>query len=280
MSQTSSTSGIEITDAPTRPVSLPGKNRQARQWVLVAVVYAGLLLAWELAIDVFQVPSYVLAKPSQIVVAFGRSIVSGTFLNDAAITATEAFSGLGLAVVAGVLVATLITEVKFLERLIYPLMVMVESMPKIALAPLLIIWLGIGIESKIALAALVAFFPILVNTQVGLRSYEEDAADLFRSIRAGLLQTFFRLKVPSALPSFFAALRMAFVFSMLGAVTGEFIGGSSAGLGYALLQQMHRLDIASVFALLLMLSLIGMVGERVVALIGRVCTPWHGANRT
>ena len=148
------------------------------------------------------------------------------------------------------------------------------QLPKIALAPLILIWVGFGIESKITMAALVAFFPVLVNTVTGLRAYDRDMHELFRSLSANRGQILWRLKIPAALPFIIAGLDVGFIFALLGAIVGEFVG-SSAGLGYAIIQLQYQFDTAGVFAILVILALIGITGHTLINMLGKQAAFWQ-----
>lgn len=238
--------------------------------------YAALLLAWELLVSVLGIPKYVLPLPSAIARALVRGFSAGQYLHDMGITLLEMLSGFGIAVAAGVLIGALIVEVRVFERAVYPLIVALQSLPKIALAPLILIWAGFGLPSKIATAALVAFFPMLVNTVTGLRSYDRDMHELFRSLSATRYQQLRYLKLPAAVPFLVAGLDVSFIFALLGALVGEFVG-ASAGLGYAIMQLQFQLDTAGVFAILVVLAAIGITGHTTIGFLGRRAAFWQAS---
>lgn len=236
--------------------------------------YVVLLVVWQVLVPLLHVPAYVVPVPTDIVAALARGIASGQYLTDLGITLTEMLLGFLIAAVFGILMGALIVEVRIVERLIYPLIVAIQSLPKIALAPLLLIWIGFGLPSKVAMAALVAFFPVLVNTATGLRSCDRDMYQLFDSLQASRLQALWHLKLPAAAPYIVAGLDVAFVFALLGAIVGEFLG-ASAGLGYAILQLQFQLDTAGVFAILVILAGIGVTGHTVMRAVGRRVAFWQ-----
>lgn len=239
--------------------------------------YAAFLLGWEFLVPYFKVPAYIAPVPSAIAVALYKGLTTGTFVEDFAVTMFETLSGFGIAVVGGFIVGALIVEVRYIERVVYPLIVAFQSVPKIAMAPLLLIWIGFGIESKIAMAALVAFFPMLVNTISGLRSYDRDMHELFNSLSASRYQQLRYLKFRAAVPFLIAGIDVSFIFALLGSIVGEFVG-ASAGLGYVILQLQFQLDTAGVFAILVLLGLIGVSGHSLIGFVGRRVAFWQAIN--
>lgn len=215
-----------------------------------------LIVFWEGVVRLFEVPGYILPPPSAVAVSLYTGIASGTLVTNFLITLMEAGAGFLVAATAGIIVGTLIAEFRILERLVYPYIVALQSLPKIAIAPLIIVWLGYGYSSKIVVSATLAFFPILVNVIVGLKSVDEDKLDLMRSLTASRWQQLRMVKFPNALPVIFAGLDIGVVFSVLGAIVAEFVG-SQAGLGKLILSYNYDLDIASVFACLILLGLMG-----------------------
>lgn len=239
--------------------------------------YATLLIAWEVLVPYFEVPRYIAPTPSAVVVALYSGLVYGTFLHDLRITLFEMLFGFAIAVVGGMTLGALIVEVRFVDRVIYPLIVALQSIPKIAMAPLLLIWIGFGIESKIAMAALVAFFPMLISTVNGLRSYDRDMHQMFLSLSASRWQQLRYLKLPAAVPFLVAGLDVSFIFALLGAIVGEFVG-ASAGLGYTIIQLQFQLDTAGVFAILVILGCVGVTGHTIIGFLGRRAAFWQAEN--
>ena len=259
---------MEPATARPRPMGIRGGDRIG--------FYVMLAILWEFGIPALGVPDYVLPIPSAIWRALVRGFTTGTLWNDLGVTVLETLIGFGMAVGIGVLLGGLIVEVPAVDRVVYPLVVGLQSLPKVALAPLILIWAGYGFRSKVLTAALVAFFPMLVNTVTGLKAYDSQAGELFRSLSATRWQQFRYLKIPSAVPYLVAGLNVAFVFALLGALVGEFIG-ASAGLGYAIMQLQFQLDTAGVFAILLVLACLGIAGDRLIAYLGTKATFWRQA---
>lgn len=239
------------------PVGLWARLRERPEWVFVPLLFFVITGIWEWAFNVFEVPLYVAPAPSNI----GRSLVyglsSGLFIDNGLYTLTTAMIGFLSATVAALILGGLIAQSRFIERILYPYLIAIQTTPKIAIAPLFIIWFGFGMTSKAIMAGVVAFFPILVNVIVGLRSTDVQRIELMRSLRATRWQIFTMVRLPSAAPMIFAGLQVAIIFSILGAIVGEFVG-SRKGLGNLILQMNTNLDTAGVFAALVCLSAMGI----------------------
>lgn len=224
-------------------------------WLPPAGIVA-LLLLWEGSVRLFGISPFVLPSPAAVAHSLWTGLSNGVYLQHALLTAAEAVGGFVLALAAGVVLGALIAELRWLEKALYPLLVALQAMPKVALAPLVIIWLGYGISSKIVLAALLGFFPVLINTIAGLKSCDAGKLDLMRAMSASGWQTFRMVKLPNALPYVFAGINVAASFVVLGAVTGEFLGAKE-GLGTLILLANNELDTPQIFSILLMLGLLG-----------------------
>jgi NitT/TauT family transport system permease protein len=164
------------------------------------------------------------------------------------------------------------------EYFLYPFIVMFQAMPKVALAPLVIIWFGLGITSKIVAAALVAFFPLMVNTIAGLRSADEDRVNLMRSLAASRWQIFWMLQLPNAMPYIFAGLEIAMIFALIGAIVGEFVG-ATAGLGMLIQSMNFTMDVAGQFSILLILSALGLTLSGLIGVIRRRVLFWDPSQK-
>ena len=189
------------------------------------------------------------------------------------VTAWEVLLGYTMSIVIGIPMGLMIFYSRFLERIIYPLLVASQTIPKIALAPLLIIWLGWGIWPKIVVSFLIAFFPIVVDTVVGLKQTEPEMIYLVRSMGANRSQIFFQISLPNALPNIFGALKVASTLAVVGAVVGEFVA-SNSGLGYLLVVSQGYMDTASMFAGIVFLSLLGIIFFFIIEIIERIALPW------
>jgi len=186
--------------------------------------------------------------------------------------------GFALAVVVGVLLAVLIVESRLLEKSIYALIVGLNSVPKVAVAPLFVIWLGTDAEPKIAIAFLIAVFAIVIDAVLGLKSVPPDILDLARSMRGGRLATLWRIRFPCALPSLFAGMKVAIGLALVGAIVGEFVS-SQRGLGYVILSAQGMFDTARVFAAILVLAVMGVALFWLIAVFERLAIPWHSSQK-
>lgn len=224
----------------------------------VVLFGVGILVAWELFCRLLGVSDLVLPTPSQIAVALYNGFGTGLFIQALGTTVAEILLGFALAASSAFVLGTVISQVRIVETLLYPYIIAIQTLPKIAVAPLILVWVGFGIESKIVIAAMVAFFPILVNTIVGLKSASPEKVELMHSLSASRFKLFRYVLLPEALPFIFAGLNIGIVMSVLGAIVGEFIG-SKTGLGYLLLQMNYNLDVAGMFAVLVVLGVLGIV---------------------
>jgi NitT/TauT family transport system permease protein len=185
---------------------------------------------------------------------------------------------LAAAAVAFVL-GTLISQIRLVEVTLFPYVVAIQTLPKIAIAPLILIWFGVGLESKVVIAATVSFFPMLVNTIVGLKSTPQDKIDLMRSLSASRWKIFWYVQLPEALPFIFAGLNIGIVLSVLGAIVAEFVG-AKAGLGYLILQMNYNMDIAGMFAALVVLGIMGIVLNSAMTFARRRIVFWQSDQYT
>lgn len=235
-----------------------------------------LIVAWELTVRVARIPAFVLPAPSAIWTKFVADLA--LLRQHTLVTVQEIAVGYAVAAAFGLTIAVLIVRFRTVERVLYPYIVASQTIPKIAVAPLLIIWLGAGLLPKILIVAVTAFFPITVNTVTGLRSVEDNYLSLLRSVAASDRHVFFRLRFPYALPFVFAGLKLATTLSVLGAIVAEFMGASE-GLGYLILSSTFNFEVARVFVALGVLILIGVAFFGLIAFVeSRVS--WKRERRT
>jgi NitT/TauT family transport system permease protein len=220
------------------------------------------------------VPEYILPLPSSVADQLVSFVSSPNFWNHVVTTVREVVLGCLLGGFIGFTVGILLTQSSFLEAVVTPYIVALQSVPKVALAPVIVVALGYGELSKVVITAIIAFFPLLVNVTVGIRSAPADQLELMRALRASRMQTLRWVQLPSAMPMIFGGLEIAVVFGVVGAIVGEFTG-ASAGLGYLIRQQSFSLNQAAVFATLIVLSLIGLVLVTLVRFAGRRMVRWH-----
>jgi len=243
-------------------------------WTLLS--FAIVFVAWELTVRLFALPEYLLPGPEPVLVALAQNI--RTLAAQSLWTAGTVLAGFLVAAAVAIPLAMLIVISPVLERLLYPPMVATQSIPKIALAPLFIVWFGFGVAPKVAVAFLIAFFPIVIDTIVGLRSIDPAMIQLARSMGAPPRRIFLKLRLPHALPMIFGGLKVASALAVVGALTGEFVG-SDRGLGYLLVQASGNLNTALLFATLVILSAMAMAFFYMVEMLERIAIPWHASQR-
>jgi NitT/TauT family transport system permease protein len=237
-----------------------------------AISIIGTLAIWEILTRLFQIPGFILPAPSAIFVeAITRYPL---YLYNSWVTFYEMVAGFFLAAVIGVFLAVVIVYSRVVRNMIYPQIVVLQIVPKVAIAPLLLIWAGYGITSKVLLALLVAFFPIVVNMVTGLIEIEEELLDLCRILQSGRWQEFSKVRLPNALPYLFSSLKVASTLSVIGAVIGEFVGGAE-GLGHLIIIANTELRTSMAFVSLFCLSILGFVLYGLVILAERVFMPWE-----
>ncbi len=236
-----------------------------------------LLLLWEFGVKFAKVPAYLLPPPSAIF----ASLVNDwkvIYLNIFP-TLIAILGGFALSVIIGIPLATIIVFSRFAERVLYPPMIASQAIPKVAIAPLFVVWMGFGVMPKIWIAFLIAFFPVVIDTVIGLRSIQPEMLHLGRSMGGGTLRVFLKLRLPSALPNIFAGLKVAITLAVVGAITGEFVG-SQSGLGYLLTSASGQMDTALVFAVLVTISVIAMILFMIIEAVEKKVIPWHSSMRS
>jgi NitT/TauT family transport system permease protein len=236
------------------------------------------LAVWETMVWLFSVPAFILPAPSSIMMALYRGFSSSLYVDHMWITLTETLLGFALGTALAFALGIAVALSRRVEYFLYPFIIMFQAMPKVALAPLIVIWFGIGMTSKVLSAALVAFFPLMVNTIVGLRSAEEDRINLMRSLAATRGQIFWMLQLPNALPYIFAGLEIAMIFALIGAIVAEFVGAQS-GLGMLMQSMNFTMDVAGQFSVLLILSVVGLILNGIVLEIRRRVLFWDASQK-
>ena len=250
-----------------------------RRNIALAMLFFGVTtLAGELIVRAFEVPAYIFPAPSQVAIALWRGFASGVYQKNLLHTVLETLLGFLLGSALGFVLGTAVALNRYVEHFFYPYIVMFQSVPKVALAPLIVVWFGLGLKSQVVNAALVATFPVLVNTIVGLKSADEDRMNLMRSLGASKNQVFRMLRVPNALPFVMAGLDVAMVFALIGAIVAEFVG-STAGLGMLIQSMNFNMDVAGQFSVLLILSFLGLLLNRCIHLIRRRILFWDPSEK-
>jgi NitT/TauT family transport system permease protein len=234
-----------------------------------------ILVAWQAYTRMLGISRIVLPSPSDIILASIERY--DLLIRETWPTFLESVYGFGLAVVIGIPLAVCVANSRMLNLTLYPILVATQSVPKVAIAPIILVWFGLGIESKLAIAFLVAFFPIVVDTATGLQSTPPGLLELARSLRASPVQVFAKVQFPAALPFIFSGAKVAVTLAVIGAVIGEFVG-SVGGLGNLLLTANSQLDSALAWAALVWLSILGVLLFAAVALAQRLLMPWADAG--
>lgn len=235
-----------------------------------------VLVAWQLVVQLRHVKVYILPTPLQVAQAMWDQ--AHVLLPNTWTTLQEILVGFGLSIAVGIPLAVLIVSFKPAERGLYPLLVSSQVIPKVALAPLFLVWFGVGLLSKVIMVFLIAFFPIVIDTAIGLKSIEIEKLYLARSMGASSLQTLLRFRIPQALPNMFGGLKLAVTLSVIGAIVGEFVGAGS-GLGYIIENSDANLDTVTMFAAIAYLTILGMLLFLIVDVIERMALPWHVSRR-
>lgn len=235
--------------------------RRSKETMLSLTLFVLLIGGWWGATTFLNIPSFILPKPGEVVEWLWRGFTAPitspqSYWYHMWVTGREAFLGFVFGCTAGIVIGMALAHWSTAERVLYPYIVAFQSVPKIAIAPLLVVWFGFGIEAKIVIAAILTFFPLLVNSITGYHSVDPDRIDLARSCNASSAQIFWKIILPSSLPFIFAGLHMAVVLAFLGALVGEFVG-ATAGLGMLLLQYNNNMQVGGVFAILIVLGVIG-----------------------
>ena len=265
------TTTAAVPDAAQANTLTPLKRR-----TLIAFFFVAVIGIWHVAISAFGVSHLIFPGPERVARAVYDVLASGEIWSHLWVTLYEILAGFAVGALAGFLLGALIGQSALLEAVLYPYVVAFQTVPKVAVAPLFVLWFGFGTASKVVITATIVFFPVLANTIVGLRSAPRDQIDLMRAFTASGWHVFRMVRLPHALPYVFAGLDIGIVLAVIGAIVGEFVG-AQAGLGYLILQRNFSMDAAGMFAILIILSLIGIVLHAIVKAIARRVIFWADA---
>ncbi|TNF17264.1 MAG: ABC transporter permease [Rhodobacteraceae bacterium] len=249
-------------------------HKNTLRTILPIISVTSFLALWTIYVHTAEVSAFVLPPPDAIVVALFEMVQTRELWDHALVTVIEAVSGFLIAVTLGVSLGFIMARVPPVEWAAKPFIVLMQLIPKIALAPLFILWFGFGLESKIFIAAALAFFPVFSNALQAFKSIEPGDKDVFTMLQANPVQRFFLLDLPNALPVVLTGAEVAVVLAMIGAIVGEFIGGNE-GLGYLAVAHLQNLAVPELFGVIVILAMVGLV---LYTLIGRLRTwfsPWH-----
>lgn len=249
-------------------------TRNTLRTVLPIASVTAFLGLWTLYVYTAEVSPFVLPPPGAIVVALFEMVQTKELWDHALVTVIEAVSGFCIAVTLGVSLGFIMARVPPVEWAAKPFIVLLQLIPKIALAPLFILWFGFGLESKIVIAAALAFFPVFSNALQAFKSVEPGDKDVFTMLQANPVQRFFLLDLPNALPVVLTGAEVAVVLAMIGAIVGEFIGGNE-GLGYLAVAHLQNLAVPELFGVIVILALVGLVLYTLIGRLRRWFSPWH-----
>ncbi len=262
----------EVEPVTSRP---PERRRGSWRYRLGSLALLGVLIAlWEVLPRVGFVSEIILPPFSKVAVALWTLVQTDFFLEHFTVTLSEIGIGFALGTVIGFVAGVLLAISTVVNRVTYPFVVAFQAVPKIVFAPLFIAWFGFGQTSKVVMAIVIAFFPVLINTKVGLENVPEESIRLMRSLRATRFQVFRKVSLPHALPIIFAGVQTALTFAVIGALVGEFVGASS-GMGYLLNLYNFQLRIDRVFAVIVILAAVGAVGYFILEWVGRKLIFWR-----
>ena len=269
--------------ASTPPSDLRILIRTRPELILAPVLLVVILVLWEWGVPYFEIPNYVLPTPSAIATALWRGLDAapfdrGGYWLHTGVTVTEVLLGFFIGSGVGLLLGIVISQFRILEATLRIYLVAIQSLPKIALAPIIVLWFGFGLTSKVVITCLLTFFPLLVNSMAGFKAVDTDRLELMRALGANPWQIFWKVRLPSAMPYIFAGLDMAAVFAVVGAVVGEFVGAQS-GLGTLILSMNAQMDISGTFSVFIILALVGLIIHKALRMVERRVLFWSGEEQ-
>ncbi len=264
--------------AATADRESPARRKRRFKWPLTSIGTVALLIAflgiWEGYVRIFEVSSLILPPPSMVLVSLWDICLEAKTWGHVWVTVYETVLGFVIACFIGVGLGAVLGKIDWLERMLNPFIIATQVVPKVALVPLFVVWFGFGVTSKIVVSAVLAFFPILTNTLLGVKSVDLGHRDVMISLGATRMQTFWRLELPSALPYVLAGMEIGIVLAIIGAVVGEYLGGSQ-GLGYMAVAAMNAYNTSDLFAVIILLTALGFLFYVLVVGARRAVIPWH-----
>lgn len=247
------------------------------QGVRLAVILLAGVVLWELSVSLFKVPAVLVPSPAAVA---RRLVAEPAFFGfHAWRTIQETLVGFALAVVLGVLLSVLIVSSRFLEETVMLALIAFNAVPKVAIAPLFVVWMGTGLTPKFAISATIAVFVIVVDLVAGFQSVDRDMLDLARALRGSRSRTLWLVRFPHALPHLFSGMKVATTLALIGAIVGEFVS-SDGGLGYLIMLAQGSFDTVQIFVSLVLLGAVGMVLFYGIEVLERWALPWHASQRS
>jgi NitT/TauT family transport system permease protein len=272
-----------LTAASLAPASEPARTSKRDfktylPWITTPALFVLLVAAWWIYIDVSKVSAFILPAPASVGEAWVGLLLSKRAWIDTAMTVYATLLGFVWAMIAGVGIGVLIARVRWLEQTLNPFIVASQVLPKVALVPLFVVWFGFGVTSKVLIAATLAFFPILTNTVLGVKSIDRGYGDVMVSLNATRWQVFRRLELPSSLPYIITGMEVGIVLALIGAIVGEYVGGD-LGLGHLLVARMNAFETDGLFAVMIHMTILGFLFYFAISVLRRTLIPWHESAR-
>jgi len=262
-------------------IAAPAPARRAGKtslpWFSTPLLAAALILTWHLYVTQSHISAFIMPTPYAVWKAWLDLLDSPRAWGHAETTVYETLVGFAWGLFIGVGLGVLIGRIRWLEMTLNPFIVMIQVVPKVAFVPLFVVWFGFGITSKVIVSAVLAFFPILTNTVLGVKSIESGHRDVMTSLNASRLAVLWRLELPSALPYILTGMEVGIVLAIIGAIVGEYLGGNS-GLGYLLISKMNAFETDGLFAVMIHMTILGFVFYFAVGVLRRLLIPWHQSS--
>lgn len=245
-----------------------------RVWLPPVLTLVIVIAVWHVAVVALHIPNYILPLPGEVFNALQSGFADGTLWPHVGYTLLETLAGYAIGCSLAVVLGAALAESETFERFVYPLLIGLQAVPKVALAPLILVWFGFGFSSKLVLVVLICFFPLFINTLVGIRRADPDLVDACRAFSASRLYIFFHVKLPSAAGDIFAGLQVGVSLALIGAVVAEFVS-SQQGLGYLVQSSATNMNVSTMFAGVVLLAAIGIAGSQIVRVIHRRVVFWE-----
>ena len=248
----------------------------ALPWITTPILLGLLILIWDVYVRTSGISPLILPRPGAVGAAWLELLADPRAWHHTWMTVYATLTGFAYATIIGVALGVLIARLRWLEQTLNPFIVATQVIPKVALVPLFVLWFGFGVTSKVIVAGVLAFFPILTNTAMGVKSIDDGHRDVMVSLNATRWQIFRRLELPSALPFIITGLEIGIVLAIIGAVVGEYLGGN-AGLGHLLIARLNAFETDQMFAVLIHMSLLGFIFYFAIGALRRMLVPWHAS---
>jgi NitT/TauT family transport system permease protein len=249
-------------------------NKPWLPWVTTPLLLAVFFLVWGVYVHVAKVNAFILPSPTSVFSAWAEVVKDPRAWHHTAVTVGETLGGFAIAVLIGVGGGVLLARARWLEATLTPFVVGLQVVPKVALIPLFIVWFGFGPTSKVIVSAVIAFFPILSNTLLGVKSVHSGHKDVMVSLNASKWAVFRRLELPNAMPYILTGMEVGVVLALIGAIVGEFLGGNQ-GLGFLLVAKMNAYETDMLFAVIMHMTVVGFIFYFSIGFLRRVMIPWH-----